>query len=359
MIASDRKEAARLFKNDDATRAQTYVESSLRNNRIVAALTALSPLSNALYQRSEPLAGYTSLIQIPEPARSGIVTIVFAASRLQMGYLTETVAFLREQFGSIHINQIQQSHSDFHALINSTVREALSAESPSRADIDKELASAVKEYFGVTVLSQSAPQQASLGAGANGANGTATTNMGATSSQTAPAVTHTQKDGVVRNVSTPLSVRSSELGAPVSPQLHGVEGGLHVRNMKTPSPPTAAQRGRMYGGGSGEDGNGIFEARIRRDTVASSVDVVAMKRGRSAPTGVITKDLGGSSKEGAGGRMSVSGGGGRTSSAEDVVSGANGGLGEGRKIAEHLRLFEDNDKVLLCRYEILRAIISV
>lgn len=74
-----------------------FAESSLRNNRIVSALSELSPLCNDLYQRSEPLAGYTSLVKIPEPAWSGIITIVFAAGRLQLTYLSDTVSFLSEK----------------------------------------------------------------------------------------------------------------------------------------------------------------------------------------------------------------------------------------------------------------------
>lgn len=151
MVNTDRKEAARLFRNEDDMGARKYAESSLRNKRIVAALAALSPICNALFQRSEPLAGYTSLVQIPEPARAGIVTIIFAAGRLQFTFLTETVGFLREQFGPVHIDAVQAGDGELASLVHVTVREALSPVAPEKSEVDSELASAVKEYFGIFV----------------------------------------------------------------------------------------------------------------------------------------------------------------------------------------------------------------
>lgn len=151
MINADRKEAARLFKNAEETRARSFASSAIRNKKTVTALGALAPLCNALYQRSEPLAGYTSIEQIPDPARAGIVSIVFAASRLQMSYLTDTVTFLREQFGNSHISQVQTPEGDLEPLINDTVRAALSSGNPPNVEVDAEIISSVKEYFGVSV----------------------------------------------------------------------------------------------------------------------------------------------------------------------------------------------------------------
>lgn len=195
MIQADRKEAARLFQNEDDVRARQFAESSLRNKRIVAALSALAPLCNALYQRSEPLSGYTSLIQIPEPAKSGIVTIIFAAGRLQLSYLTETVAFLREQFTSIHIDAIQSGDGDLSQLVEETVRKALSPDPPDRSDVDAELASSVKEFFGISV-GPAASASARKGLG-----------------QVLPP----SQPGALAGAQ-PTSAHSSELGGPQSPQ---------------------------------------------------------------------------------------------------------------------------------------------
>lgn len=229
MINADRKEAARLFKNEDDIRARGFAESALRNKRIVSALSALSPLCNALFQRSEPLAGYTSLVQIPEPARSGIVTLIFAAGRLHLSYLTDTVTFLLEQFGSVHIDAIQSSQGDLTSLVNPTVLDSLSPTAPDRSDVDAELASAVKEYFGVTVN------------GANTATVKAATSPGALRGQAGTPI-------------AALSAHSSELGGPQSPHisassavqarnamLSGVgataTATTNGRNLTTPSPP--------------------------------------------------------------------------------------------------------------------------
>lgn len=159
MINDDRKEAARLYRTDPAS-ARSYAESAIRNNRIVTALAALNPLSNALYQRSEPLEGYTSLVQIPEPARSGIVTLIFAAVRLRLKYLSDTVDFLRQHFGPVHIDQIQNAEGELYPLVNATVRDALSPAPATRSEVDKELASSVKQYYGIDIETADTPQAA-------------------------------------------------------------------------------------------------------------------------------------------------------------------------------------------------------
>eukprot|EP00177_Eucheuma_denticulatum_P008316 GFKZ01015126.1.p1 GENE.GFKZ01015126.1~~GFKZ01015126.1.p1 ORF type:complete len:454 (+),score=62.74 GFKZ01015126.1:107-1468(+) len=232
IINDDRKEAARLFKKDDTAQARNYAESSLRHNRTVTALAALSPLSNALYQRAEPLAGYTSLVQIPEPARSGIVTIIFAAGRLHMNYLSETVQFLREQFGPVHINAIQKGEGELYALVNPTVRDALSPAPATREDIDAELASAVKQYFGISIP-ESAPRSSGR------ANTAADLNeSGSSAMERPPSPTEMR-----RSQTTPLSAMSSEMGAPVSPQLSEAKKPRRLTEETRRAPPG---RSRMY-----------------------------------------------------------------------------------------------------------------
>lgn len=213
MINTDRKEAARLFKNEDDTGSRMYSESSLRNKRIVGALAALSPLCNALFQRAEPLAGYTSLVQIPEPARSGIVTIIFAAGRLQLSYLTDTVAFLNEQFGSVHIDGIQNGQSELSNLVNATVRNALSPTGPDQSEIDAELASAVKEYFGISVSP-------------------------AASRRNQHGVPSRQGSQPIGNI--PASTNSSDLGVPQSPQFSPSSSQQHPGPVSQGRPSVAA-----------------------------------------------------------------------------------------------------------------------
>lgn len=279
MINDDRKEAARLHQNDDTTRARGFAESAIRNSRTVTALAALNPLSNALYQRSEPLAGYTSLVQIPEPARSGIVTLIFSAARLHMSYLTDTVNFLKEQFGELHVEQIQAAEGELYPLVNATVRDALSPAPATRADVDRELASAVKQYFGIDVTASSPPPPARsrttpITSAATAATNTAperprTSAIGPAADSavrdTAPerartstigtaadsAVRGTTQDVVAveteaqpstevrRTQTTPLSAGSSDLGVPVSPQLSTERAQLLTAPVSGPVPAAA------------------------------------------------------------------------------------------------------------------------
>lgn len=250
MINADRKEAARLFKNEDDPRARQFAESSLRNKRIVAALAALSPLCNALYQRSEPLSGYTSLLQIPEPAKSGIVTIIFAAGRLQLSYLTETVAFLREQFTSKHIDAIQSGDGELCVLVNDTVRNALSPKPPDCSDVDAELASSVKEFFGMSV-------------GPAGLDG------GKRPLGQMPG------SGGAGMQTQPLSAHSSELGGPQSPQFSassaaaGLDRTLvteRVPGVARPTSPAVRQVGHVdvHALGAEQDRDDLIEPTATR-----------------------------------------------------------------------------------------------
>lgn len=219
MINTDRKEAARLFKDEDDIRARQFAESSLRHKRIVAALGALSPLCHSLYQRSDPLAGYNSLSELPEPARSGIITIIFAAGRLQLSYLTETVAFLREQFESYHIDAIQSDNGTLGSYVNQTIREALSPNPPSDSEVAAEISSSVKEYFGISV-------------------GPASSSASRRGNSQSP---YGHKSGF--QSTQPTSAHSSELGRPQSPEFSassaapGDKSGFTDRNLMVSSSP--------------------------------------------------------------------------------------------------------------------------
>lgn len=259
MINTDRKEAARLFKAEDDIGAERFAESSLRNKRIVAALSSLSPLCNALFQRAEPLVGYTSLVQIPEPARSGIVTIIFAAGRLQLSYLTDTVAFLREQFGPVHIDGIQMSEGELAGLVNGNVREALSPLPPEPMQVKAELASAVKEYFGIAVspaasrgrvsTSTAATNPAATGTSGGGGGGTSSNHssmarmMHVSQSQQSQQSQQQQPQryppgGVGGGGSgVALSAHSSDLGVPQSPQFSVGSSQQPQRQMQHQPPP--------------------------------------------------------------------------------------------------------------------------
>lgn len=235
MINTDRREAARLFKEEDDAGAERYAESSLRNKRIVAALSSLSPLCNALFQRAEPLVGYTSLLQIPEPARSGIVTIIFAAGRLQLSYLTDTVAFLREQFGPVHIEAIQASEGELAGHVNANVRDALSPLPPEPSQVKAELASAVKEHFNVSIspaasrrLSANHNKEQSSSSLGNVSAGGGGRGLGLQPQQNQPQRYQHQH----QQTGVDLSVHSSDLGVPQSPQFSVASSHQQQRHLQ-------------------------------------------------------------------------------------------------------------------------------
>ncbi|CAN8063438.1 unnamed protein product [Agarophyton chilense] len=245
VINNERKEAARFFKENDEARARSHAETSFRNKRIISALGALAPITNALHQRAEPLAGYTSIAAIPHPARSNIISIIYAASRLQMSYLTDMVEFLREQFGSYHIEQIQQGLGDLFTHVNPTVRDSLSTMTPSRDDTNTELASAVKEYYGISV--NPTPVHSVTQAATSVSNRVHAPPFSAPvhSAVPPPPPIRATKETLRKSHTTPLSAESSDIG-PMSPELHSSQSGpQHENNLKTPSPPRP-DRNRMF-----------------------------------------------------------------------------------------------------------------
>lgn len=376
MINRDRQEAAGHFKNEDHAGARSFAESALRNNRVVTALAALSPLCNTLYQRSEPLAGYTSLVQIPEPARSGIVTVVFAASRLQMSYLTETVNFLREQFGSVHIDQIQKAQGELYPLVNATVRDALSAVPATRAEVDAELASAVKQHFGLSV--QPTVQRARTTALDSNEDSPATV-----PSRPAGPSPSRQDSEVRRAQTTPISALSSDNGAPVSPQLsqEGVHeprrsSPQHEHVMKTPSPPRRSDanasgpipRGRMYasysspprypGTQQGDYPVGVAERHGRPEGISHSGDASGMKRGRAMPLVPVVVDEAPTVGASLGFPTASSRNNAPVQEQEHPREIASPVEQDLRNKPDHLMVFKDSDELLLARYDHLREVIS-
>lgn len=372
MINADRKEAARLFKNNDESRARSFAESSIRNKRIVTALSALCPLCSALFQRSEPLAGYTSLVQIPEPARSGIITIIYAAGRLQMSYLTDTVQFLRDQFATVHIDQIQRGEGDLIVHVNSTVRDALAPATASREEVDSELASAVREYFGIAVRPGLATGPASTYTPKN-VPGPDHDETPQDKSEHPRATRSTSPDTMRKSQTTPLSVHSSDAGVPMSPELRQQDqiasGPIHERNIHTPSPPKRDERTRLYAGNTAPPGYAPPEdmrSLSRPDGLSTTVDIGVMQRATSsqAQNG---KEVHGASSSGEPylGTTAAVAGGPNSRVAAMVRDQEHARLLQEKSqdellsMPEHLRMFEDSDVKLFERYEHLRAVIAV
>lgn len=392
MINADRKEAARTFQNDDEIRARSVTESAIRNKRIVTALTALAPISSSLYQRSEPLGGYTSLVQIPEPARSGIVTIVYAAGRLPMSYLTDIVSFLREQFGSVHIDQIQQGRGELDTLVNSTVREALTPGPASQADVDQELASAVKEYFGVSITPSLTH---SINAGPSGSFVSPATDVSHQSPAPLPAQSQTSSE-IRRAQTTPLSpsFKSSDVPDPSSPHiLSDYSRNLPSRPLPSydsvllspslppaPTPPLSSAalspHGAMFTPTSDQKpSTAPLHTSVHMPSsppqsdlmhaIGNTVDIGSMKRSRgsSVVSPEQTKQL--PSREAFASMTSAS----ATIPLARVTSRTREQdstrllprrLGDGNRIIpDHLAAFSDSDEMLLARYEHLRQVLTV
>eukprot|EP00177_Eucheuma_denticulatum_P004609 GFKZ01008390.1.p1 GENE.GFKZ01008390.1~~GFKZ01008390.1.p1 ORF type:complete len:440 (+),score=57.28 GFKZ01008390.1:40-1359(+) len=385
-IKDDRKEAARLFKNDDTSQARSYAESSLRHHHIVEALATLSSISNNLYQRTESLAGYTTLFQIPEPARSGIVSIIFVAGRLHMKYLSETVNFLRQQFGPVHVDAIQKGEGELYAFVNHTVRESLSPGSASQEDIDAELESAVREYFGMPTAIT----------GAQGGSGRAEMRVGDGSARGVDE--RSSHSEIRRSQTTPVSVMSSEM--PVSPQISDAQA---PRRMTEEAKALVPGTWRVHGTGKGprtyhgsavpESGqqrgyhetagnyakskrsnrdpemsynghNQVLEEGYGGDILGRSVrgggptSLAEEKRGgvaagnglmRKGTTNMETKGLTAGGQDG--GRTGDSKHTSEGPEVDGIVRGSAREVGEELRLPEHLRGFKDSDEMLLRKYD--------
>lgn len=345
-INDDRKEAARLLKNNDNDRARNYAESALRHNRTVTALAALSPLSNALYQRAEPLGGYTSLVQVPEPARSGIVTIIFAAGRMRMNFLSEIVQFLQEQFGPVHIEAIQKGEGELYALVNPTVRDALSPAPATPEDIDMELASAVKQYFGITVpAAQPRSQRSKTVAVPEIVPGAASSSD-----------LHVSPNDVRRSQTTPVSaLSSSDIGAPLSPrissdtrQVDEVRRAPPARSrMYAPNNSSARYGSTVPGGAYHGEENEVPQS---EPLPGSAADVGRTERKSVAQMATQLVDEGRETIPSAKGGSEVG--------KDDGKELERGQLQEDYRRPEHLRGYKDSDDMLLARYDHLCTIIS-
>lgn len=344
-INADRREAARLFKNNEETAARAHAQSALRDKRILTALAALSPLSNALYQRSEPLAGYTSLVQVPEPARSGVVTIVFAAAHLDLKYLSETVNFLRAQFSPVHIEQIQRGEGELADLINPSVREAVSNAPPQRPEVDAEIVSSVKEYFGISVPP---PRPSSP-------------SLPPPKSPHYPE-THTRQDEVdtLPNAqATPLSIPSTETAGPLSPELTEQEyrKPLYERIIKTPSPPRgkSSKVNKMYSAATVPAPFSSPEGDTVPQNLTKTIDVATLQHQRPESSENVQSEATASRTifVDASDRMPVD-----DPDQYDKHSFSSYDPDD-EEVPEYILAFQDSDEMLLTRYEQLRSVISV
>lgn len=409
-IKKDRKECARLYRNENHLSCRKAAAGSLANTRIVTVLNALSPICNALHRRTESLAGYTSLAQVQEPARAGIVTIIFAAAHLNMSYLTDTVDFLREQFSPMHIEEVQAGEGPLAPLINPMVRNCIDTKFPTRPDVDTEIAHAVREFLGIDIDHQDDIDQVEQIDQQNINHITrqiSDPTFNTTNSQlptpypSSPPHISTEMDNEDDNMqlppapsvlsnnnntnpissqeairftqTTPISVRSSEIGTAISPQLSQQPAGMGTNvNIPPMADEDTYNANRMFATHS-NSGNGIgslstatalAESRKARDSLAASLESGAVKRGRSGEDNL---------------RASISGG-------LRVGEGLRPGDGmleaqvaarerdhlhakalqlraqrqrDMSDLPKHLQEFEDSDGMLLKRYQILTMVLAM
>lgn len=262
-----------------------------------------------------------------------------------MNYLSETVHFLREQFGPVHIDAIQKGEGELYALVNPTVRDALSPAPSTQEDIDAELAYAVKQYLGITVPdAQPRPQRSRTAAIPEIVPGAASSSDHLVS-----------PNDIHRSQTTPISgLSSSDIGAPLSPQISS--DARKAEEVKR-APP----RSRMYASSTSSTRyasavtGGIYHSAEKEVPHSEPLPTSAAdmgKLGKNSVALMATKLM----DDGHALVASVKGGG------EVGRDGAKGLEREQRneeyRLPEHLREYKDSDDVLLARYDHLCAIVS-
>lgn len=263
-----------------------------------------------------------------------------------MNFLSEIVQFLREQFGPVHIDAIQKGEGELYALVNPTVRDALSPAPATPEDIDTELASAVKQYFGITVSAAQPRSQRS--------KTTALPEIvpGAASSSDLRA----SPNDIRRSQTTPLSaLSSSDIGAPLSPRISSDTRGMEEVKRAPPA------RSRMY---APSNSTARYDSAVPTDMYhsaekevpqsealpKSAADVGRTERKSVAQMAAQLVDEGRESIPSAKGRSEVGKDSGKVVQSEQRQ--------EDYPRLEHLRGYKDSDDMLLARYDHLCTIIS-
>ncbi len=162
-VASERASAAAHMAASDHGRARAAAELALRNRAKVRALARLATLADQLHSRDLNITSLSSLDQLREPARTEVVSFVYAAGRLSVQPLTEAVAMLRAIFPD-DVDDITRARHAWPDYFDTRLYDALT---PGPADddlVDKELAAAANDY----------PEYSGSGAASSSAGGGAT-----------------------------------------------------------------------------------------------------------------------------------------------------------------------------------------
>lgn len=144
-VASERASAAAHAAAADHSRARAAAELALRNRAKVRALARLATLADQLHARDLGIASLSSLEQLREPARTEVVSFIYAAGRLSVQPLTEAVAMLRAIFPD-DVDDITRAKHAWPDRFDTRLYDALT---PGPADddlVDKELAAAANDY---------------------------------------------------------------------------------------------------------------------------------------------------------------------------------------------------------------------
>lgn len=144
-VASERASAAAHKAAGDVLRAKAAAELALRNRSKVRALARLATLADQLHMRELKIPALGSLQQLAEPARTEVVSFIYAAGRLSVQPLTEAVAMLRNIFPD-DVDDIKRGKYAWPDFFDTRLYDALT---PGPADddlIENELLAATSDY---------------------------------------------------------------------------------------------------------------------------------------------------------------------------------------------------------------------
>jgi len=144
-VASERASAAAHKAAGDHLRAKAAAELALRNRSKVRALARLATLADQLHMRELKITALSSLQHLPEPARTEVVSFIYAAGRLSVLPLTEAVAMLRNIFPD-DVDDIKRGKYAWPDFFDTRLYDALT---PGPADddlIENELQAATSDY---------------------------------------------------------------------------------------------------------------------------------------------------------------------------------------------------------------------
>lgn len=144
-MASSRATAATQLASGARGRARAAAELALRNRAKVRALSRLAVLAAHLHDRDLSIESLPTLKDAREPARTELVSLVYASGRLNVQPLTEAVAMLRGRFPD-DVDEIIRAKAPWPDFFDTRLYDALT---PGPADddlVEAELAAAAKEF---------------------------------------------------------------------------------------------------------------------------------------------------------------------------------------------------------------------